>query len=965
MSGEPYVLAGRESEIESIVGLLGATDGEHPRLVLIEGVPGVGKTALAREVTARARERGYTVAWGHLHEDVRTGSYKLWSDVCRDWFRQQVGERVDAQIDEESYRQLLLHAPELVHHLAVSPSVGSSRRPTGDDDPFVLLLRAMEKMGPTLVILDNLHLAPAKSIALAYRLLEDDNNDLPLTVATSRVGRTKAISKIAGHRNAHSITLGNLNLDQVRDTVQAGSAALADSIARHLFELTEGVPVLLTLLLDLIRLEGSAALEDEAEISGWDLHAADYAGPLLRRRLRSLSIERQAILKMAAALGAEFDVYLLARCAGQSPATVKRACRSALDLGLFSASESEDSVFRFSSPLTREAILRSVSPAELARSHESIAGTLEQGAGGDPADLQFHLLRSFSEEAIRRGVRLALSTGAAALERFDWSEAQKTFRLLLAEYAGYLDAEELAQAQYGAARSLLHSGDKMRALPFFNSALEHFRRAGDTQRMIELALEPIGFEIGDRDYFSIVRTIREEVSSDSPAYRALTAIDAVGLMQALGDFQAAWETFSSLFAAAERSGDSRGVLYSTCALAYLDVRFGRVDDAVDRCEMVLDACSAEPDAYAQFHAHFVLTQAYLAKRDSRSALIHAQDAKDGAHGIGDNLPIAMRYSWLVRLRVCAGDWDGARRYAADALSLDRGHPLILGQIANVEHRLDNFAEGDRYLDELIRTISLYPSGPYLAYALTALTITARNRIRGDGKYLPVAREITSMLLAQNSHPAVRLRALMAQGMLADAAHDTALSREVYARLLSAPRLNLVRDYRVEHVLGILAAADGNCARALSHLESAATDAGRYPDLPATGWLYADIGSVRAMDTPTVSAREAAGDAYRKALAISNRLGMLPLREQMEKQLTALEPDYSPFEQPEIVASATISHRERQVLLLVAEGMSDKEIARILSLSVHTVANHVRHILSKIGVPNRVMAVRIARQEGLV
>lgn len=56
------------------------------------------------------------------------------------------------------------------------------------------------------------------------------------------------------------------------------------------------------------------------------------------------------------------------------------------------------------------------------------------------------------------------------------------------------------------------------------------------------------------------------------------------------------------------------------------------------------------------------------------------------------------------------------------------------------------------------------------------------------------------------------------------------------------------------------------------------------------------------------------------------------------------------------ASRTLTKRERQVLSLMATGMSNRAIATSLSRSELTVQNHVHAILKKIGVPNRATAV---------
>jgi len=61
----------------------------------------------------------------------------------------------------------------------------------------------------------------------------------------------------------------------------------------------------------------------------------------------------------------------------------------------------------------------------------------------------------------------------------------------------------------------------------------------------------------------------------------------------------------------------------------------------------------------------------------------------------------------------------------------------------------------------------------------------------------------------------------------------------------------------------------------------------------------------------------------------------------------------------------LSERELQVLLLLARGASNQEIAQELVIVVDTVKRHVSHIFSKLGVKNRVQAVKKARELGLL
>jgi DNA-binding NarL/FixJ family response regulator len=116
---------------------------------------------------------------------------------------------------------------------------------------------------------------------------------------------------------------------------------------------------------------------------------------------------------------------------------------------------------------------------------------------------------------------------------------------------------------------------------------------------------------------------------------------------------------------------------------------------------------------------------------------------------------------------------------------------------------------------------------------------------------------------------------------------------------------------------------------------------------ASGFLLKDVTAERLFD----AVRVIAGGEALLAPAVTRRL--ISEFAQLHRPAGA------------VLQLASLTPRETQVLRLVAEGLSNQEIAQRLVVTEETVKSHVSHVLSKLGLRDRTQAVVTAYESGLV
>ncbi|MFD5060982.1 response regulator [Streptomyces sp. NPDC058394] len=113
-------------------------------------------------------------------------------------------------------------------------------------------------------------------------------------------------------------------------------------------------------------------------------------------------------------------------------------------------------------------------------------------------------------------------------------------------------------------------------------------------------------------------------------------------------------------------------------------------------------------------------------------------------------------------------------------------------------------------------------------------------------------------------------------------------------------------------------------------------------------------------------KDAGGDEIVRAIqaVLSGEAGLSPAvqRRLLERVTTAPAPAGPPAAEQQLPDGLT--PREAEVLVLIAEGLSNPEIARKLHISQATVKSHINNLFAKAGVRDRAQAVRYAYARGL-
>ena len=107
-------------------------------------------------------------------------------------------------------------------------------------------------------------------------------------------------------------------------------------------------------------------------------------------------------------------------------------------------------------------------------------------------------------------------------------------------------------------------------------------------------------------------------------------------------------------------------------------------------------------------------------------------------------------------------------------------------------------------------------------------------------------------------------------------------------------------------------------------------------------------------------RAAAATHAQAASAAAERMGAVPLQEAVAATVSRAR-----LAGPGRRGDAVLTGREREVLALVAEGLTNREIGRRLFISEKTASVHLSNLMAKLNVSSRTEAVTVAQRRGLL
>jgi DNA-binding CsgD family transcriptional regulator len=887
-------LVGRVTEVVAL-DRLRASGGAAAFLI---GEPGIGKTALVEEAVSRARAAGATVLTGRAEPDEGAPAYWPW---------------------------LRAGLPAELLEPGDQPSAAAARFQIAQR-----VLARLAEIGPLVLVLEDLHWADTASVTLLRRLCAEITGTRILMIGTVRAPDERfPLADFAGLPGVEVLPLRPLEPAAVGAFLsrQAGTP-VHGSWAAVVHRLGGGNPLYVRELARLL------ARDDRLARPATDLDLPDSLRRLVNARTAQLTRAGQDLMGGAAALGAEIDVAVL-RAAAPDGTPVDDLLAEAVDAGVLVDDPWQPATVRFAHDLVRRARYAGLTRAERLRWHARIAAALSAD-GGRPAEVARHRIRAAVDASTRREADRACRAAAEAASRaLDHADAVRWYGRALEVAPG---DPELLLARADAA---YRDGQLDGALADCDVVLRiaEDRRDAELAAAAALGVRGLAGPLAPRLARLCERALALLDGAGSAAHAQVLAQYAFLLQDT--DFPRAEEISREAMAMAERSGRPEALVAAIHARHEVLDPAGHLDEVLTLAGRMcaLAAGSGRPDA--ELWGRTWRLDALLMRGDMSA--FHTELAQ--LSGLADRLGWPLARWHVLRYRAArallAGSFRQADTLAAEARDLaasyqDETAPWLYYALAGAI--AIHTGQSDFWTDEL------RDQPDFLGVPIAAAQIGQMSRLAGDREGAAAALLRLRAMLPELPADGRRIFIVLSAGELAIWLGDLESARYCYDQALPYEDHYINNGTAchgaVARPLGVIAAALGDIDAAGRHLATAVEmeeRIGAAPFLAQAQLAYAKV-------LLSAGHRRRAQTLADQAATTARRLGM-PL---VAAAAVALGEEAGGVRG----GAGSLTAREKEIAMLVAEGLANRAIAQRLVLSERTVETHVRNVLAKLGLGNR-------------
>jgi len=528
------VFVGRERELSELVAAVEKAESGRGSLFLLVGEPGIGKSRLADELAARARERGFLVLWGRCWEAGGAPAYWPWIQALRAHVRATDPVDLAEQLGAGAG-----HVAQMIPDvLAVLPDVDTPDVADPDAARFQLFdattsfLLAMSAGQPILLVLDDLHAADTASLLLLRFASAELARGRVLVVGSYRdpdPGREGPLPpelvELARQPSSRLLPLAGLpEPDVTRFIDRTTGIAPPASLVSAVFEQTEGNPLFVDELVRLLTQERRLT----SVAAGARLTIPASVREVIGRRLAHLSEGCRRVLETSSVIGREFELGLVARVAGRSDLEILERLDEAAGARVIGEVSGPPGRFRFAHALIRDVLYEAIPAARRVvlhrRTGEALEGLPQDERASRLAELAHHFYLAppgGSWRRTSRGIEYARRAADDAMVRLAYEEAARLYEMALRELKFHQrdqepvrcelllrlgDAHSRAGELAAAREALADAADLAKQLRdaerLARAAIGYMRemvwtRAGDDRRMIPLLQDALD-AVGDR-----------------------------------------------------------------------------------------------------------------------------------------------------------------------------------------------------------------------------------------------------------------------------------------------------------------------------------------------------------------------------------------------------------------------------------------------------------------------------------